>query len=388
MTKFLVRTFIKDSENVTDLRVRGKYGTLSSIVGIICNILLFALKYTIGTLSNSISIVSDAFNNLSDGASCIVTLLGYKMAAKPADKNHPFGHGRMEYLVSLIIAAVILVMGLELLQDSFNKVLHPEDVRFSAAALIALIASIGVKLWMSVFNTQLGNKINSSAMLATAKDSRSDVFATAAAALALICSMVTDFPIDGIMGLLVSVLILKAGLEIIKDNVDELLGKPADPELIEKIRGIVCSDERIIGVHDMIIHSYGPGNIIGSCHAEVKSTEDFVAAHDLIDRIEHEIHKKLKIAMTIHMDHIEVDNEQINACRRLLADILSGISDGLKFHDFRTVTGDTRVNLIFDLVVPFEIDYSDDELKSMIDEALSGESTRYYTVITFDRDYT
>lgn len=388
MTKFLVRTFIKDSENVTDLRVRGKYGTLSSIVGIICNILLFALKYTIGTLSNSISIVSDAFNNLSDGASCIVTLLGYKMAAKPADKNHPFGHGRMEYLVSLIIAAVILVMGLELLQDSFNKVLHPEDVRFSAAALIALIASIGVKLWMSVFNTQLGNKINSSAMLATAKDSRSDVFATAAAALALICSMVTDFPIDGIMGLLVSVLILKAGLEIIKDTVDELLGKPADPELIEKIRGIVCSDERIIGVHDMIIHSYGPGNIIGNCHAEVKSTEDFVAAHDLIDRIEHEIHKKLKIAMTIHMDPIEVDNEQINACRRLLADILSGISDGLKFHDFRTVTGDTRVNLIFDLVVPFEIDYSDDELKSMIDEALSGESTRYYTVITFDRDYT
>ncbi len=388
MTKFLVRTFIKDSENVTDLRVRGKYGTLSSIVGIICNILLFALKYTIGTLSNSISIVSDAFNNLSDGASCIVTLLGYKMADKPADKNHPFGHGRMEYLVSLIIAAVILVMGMELLQDSFNKVLHPEDVRFSAAALIALIASIGVKFWMSVFNTQLGNKINSSAMLATAKDSRSDVFATAAAALALICSMVTDFPIDGIMGLLVSVLILKAGLEIIKYTIDELLGKPADPELIEKIRGIVCSDERIIGVHDMIIHSYGPGNIIGSCHAEVKSTEDFVAAHDLIDRIEHEIHKKLKIAMTIHMDPIEVDSEQINACRRLLANILSGISDGLKFHDFRTVTGDTHVNLIFDLVVPFEIDYSDDELKSMIDEALSGESTRYYTVITFDRDYT
>ncbi|MCD7811476.1 MAG: cation diffusion facilitator family transporter [Ruminococcus sp.] len=388
MTKFLVRTFIKDSENVTDLRVRGKYGTLSSIVGIICNILLFALKYTIGTLSNSISIVSDAFNNLSDGASCIVTLLGYKMAAKPADKNHPFGHGRMEYLVSLIIAAVILVMGLELLQDSFNKVLHPEDVKFSVAALIALIASIGVKLWMSVFNTQLGNKINSSAMLATAKDSRSDVFATAAAALALICSTVTDFPIDGIMGLLVSVLILKAGLEIIKDTVDELLGKPADPELIEKIRGIVCSDERIIGVHDMIIHSYGPGNIIGSCHAEVKSTEDFVAAHDLIDRIEHEIHKKLKIAMTIHMDPIEVDNEQINACRRLLADILSGINDGLKFHDFRTVTGDTHVNLIFDLVVPFEIDYSDDELKSMIDEELSRESTKYYTVITFDRDYT
>ena len=381
MTDFLVKLFIKNPENTSDLRVRGKYGTLSSIVGIICNLLLFALKYIMGTLSNSIAVVSDAFNNLSDAASCIVTLLGYKMAAKPADKNHPFGHGRMEYLISLIIAAVILVMGLELLKDSFLKIIHPEEVKFSFIALVSLIASIGVKLWMSLFNTNLGKKINSSAMLATAKDSRSDVIATSATVAALLLSTVTDHPIDGFMGLLVSVFILKSGIEIIKDTVDELLGKPADPEVIREIRELVCCDERIIGIHDLIIHNYGPGNMIGSCHAEVKSNEDFTAAHDLIDRIEHEIHKQLKISMTIHMDPIEVDNEQINAFREMLWNVVKSIDNRLNFHDFRTVTGDTHVNLIFDLVVPFEVDLSDDEI-------LSREETKYYTVITFDRDYT
>ena len=357
MTDFLVKLFIKNPENTSDLRVRGKYGTLSSIVGIICNLLLFALKYIMGTLSNSIAVVSDAFNNLSDAASCIVTLLGYKMAAKPADKNHPFGHGRMEYLISLIIAAVILVMGLELLKDSFLKIIHPEEVKFSFIALVSLIASIGVKLWMSLFNTNLGKKINSSAMLATAKDSRSDVIATSATVAALLLSTVTDHPIDGFMGLLVSVFILKSGIEIIKDTVDELLGKPADPEVIREIRELVCCDERIIGIHDLIIHNYGPGNMIGSCHAEVKSNEDFTAAHDLIDRIEHEIHKQLKISMTIHMDPIEVDNEQINAFREMLWNVVKSIDNRLNFHDFRTVTGDTHVNLIFDLVVPFELQF-------------------------------
>lgn len=388
MTDLLVKLFIKNPENVSDIRIREKYGALSSIVGIICNILLFALKYVMGTLSNSIAVVSDAFNNLSDSASCIVTLLGYKMAAKPADKDHPFGHGRMEYLTSLVIAAVILVMGLELFKDSFTKILHPEEVKFSAVVLISLFLSVGAKLWMSRFNTILGNKINSSVMLATAKDSRNDVIATSATMIAIICSTVTDYPIDGIMGVLVSIFILKAGFEIIKDTVDELLGKPADPEITERIRELVCCDDRIIGLHDLIIHDYGPGNMIGSCHAEVKSSEDFAAAHDLIDRIEHEIHKQLKISMTIHMDPIEVDNEQINYCRSLVISAVTAIDERLKIHDFRTVTGDTHINLIFDLVVPFEMDADDDVLKKQIDEALAKEDRKYYTVITFDREYT
>ncbi|MBQ8297616.1 MAG: cation transporter [Ruminococcus sp.] len=388
MTELLVRLFVKNPENINDSHTRGKYGTLSSVVGIICNLLLFALKYIMGTLSNSIAVISDAFNNLSDGASCIVTLLGYKMAAKPADKDHPFGHGRMEYLVSLIISALILMMGLELMKNSCTKIFHPEEVKFSAAVFVSLIVSVGVKLWMSLFNMTLGKKINSSVMTATAKDSRSDAFATAATAAALVCSLFTDAPIDGIMGVIVSLFILRAGIGIIKDTVDELLGKPAAPEITDQIRSIICCDDRIIGVHDMIIHDYGPGNMIGSCHAEVRSSEDFVSVHDLIDRIEREIHKQMKILMTIHMDPIEVDNEQINSCRSLLAEIIGSIDERLSFHDFRTVTGDTHVNLIFDLVVPFGMDCTDDELKNQIDTALAKESIQYYTVITFDREYT
>lgn len=387
MTDILLKTFVKNYENTSDVHVREKYGTLSSIVGVICNIFLFVLKYVMGTLSNSIAVISDAFNNLSDCASCVVTLLGYKMAAKPADKDHPFGHGRMEYLTSLIIAAVIFVMGIELFKDSLDKIFHPEKVKFSVIVLISLILSVGVKLWMARFNTILGKKINSSVMIATAKDSRNDVIATSATIISLIASIFTSLPVDGIMGVVVSVFILKAGFEIIKDTVDDLLGKPAEPEITAEIKELVCCDERIIGVHDLIIHNYGPGNMIGSCHAEVKSNEDFLVAHDLIDRIEHEIHKKMKITMTIHMDPIEVDNEQINSCRELVLVIVRDIDERLNVHDFRTVTGDTHTNLIFDLVVPFDISYSDEELKKMIDDVLKEETTKYYTVITFDREY-
>lgn len=388
MTQLLVKHFVKDSENTGDIQVRERYGTLSSIVGIFCNILLFLLKYIMGTLSNSIAIVSDAFNNLSDSASCIVTLMGYKIAAKPADKDHPFGHGRMEYLTSLIIATVIIVMGVELMKSSVSKIISPEQVEFRAVVLISLILSVAVKLWLSHFNTVLGKKINSSVMLATAKDSKNDVVATAITIVSLICSLFTDLPVDGFIGIIVSLFVLKAGIEIIRDTVDELLGKPADAEITRQICNIVCCDKRIIGIHDLIIHNYGPGNMFGSCHAEVRSDEDFIAAHDLIDRIEHEIHSKLKISMSIHMDPIEVDNEQINHCKAVVSGILREISPRLSFHDFRAVTGDTHTNLIFDIVVPFDIKLSNSEIKKQIDNALADEPVKYYTVITFDREYT
>ena len=387
MVNFLVRTFVKDSENTGSVKVRERYGTLSSVVGIACNILLFVLKFVMGTLSNSIAVVSDAFNNLSDGASCIVTLFGYKMAAKPADKDHPFGHGRMEYLTSLVIAAVILMMGVELLRDSASKIFHPEEVTFKVIVLVSLLLSIAVKFWMSHFNTVLGRKINSAVMLATAKDSRNDVIATSATVISLIASLFTKLPVDGIMGVVVSLFILKAGFEIIKDTVDELLGKPADSETVAAITELVCSDERIVGIHDLIIHNYGPGNVFGSCHAEVKSSEDIVSIHDLIDRIEQQVFKKLKIQMSIHMDPIEVDNEQVNALRKMVGEAVSRVDSRLKFHDFRTVTGETHTNLIFDLVVPYDIKRSDDDLKKAVDELLSGGDTKYYTVITFDREY-
>lgn len=388
MTDILVRAFVKGCEKTSEPEVRGRYGTLSSIVGIVCNILLFALKYIMGTLSGSVAVVSDAFNNLSDGAGCIVTLLGYKLAAKPADKDHPFGHGRMEYLTSLVIASVILVMGVELFKDSAVKIIHPEEIKFRIIVPLSLIVSIGIKLWLAHFNTVLGKRINSSVMLASAKDSRSDVIATAATVIAVFCSLFTDLPVDGVMGVVVSLFILKAGIEIIRDTVDELLGKPADPETVEQIKKLVCCDERIIGIHDLIIHNYGPGNVLGSCHAEVRSSEDIISVHDLIDRIEHEIHKQMKICMTIHMDPIEVDNEQINACRSLVAETIRKVDERLHFHDFRTVTGETHINLIFDLVVPYEVKRSDDELKADIDRLLAEEDRKFYTVITFDREYT
>ena len=385
MVNFLIKTFIKNSENTENPKIRQKYGTLSSIVGIICNVLLFLIKYAMGTLSHSISIVSDAFNNLSDCAGCLVTLLGYKMASKPADKNHPFGHGRMEYLTSLIIAALIIFVGIELLKNSVENIINPVEIRFSFAVLFSLVFSIAVKLWMAVFNAELGKKINSSVLTATAKDSKSDVIATSATLIALICSLFTALPVDGVMGLLVSVFILKSGYDIVKDTVDELLGKPADPEIINNIKEYVLKNDKIIGIHDLIIHSYGPGNIIGSCHVEVKSNESFTEVHDIVDSIEREIHNNLNILMTIHMDPIEVNDMLTNKCKKLVNNIIHSIDSSLDLHDFRIVSGESHTNLIFDLVVPFECKYSNEELKQKIDMQLSKENINYYTVIVFDK---
>lgn len=387
MTEMLVRIFVKNHNEIGNPIVRQKYGTLSSIVGIICNLVLFGLKYLIGTLANSISIVSDAFNNLSDCASCLVTLFGYKLASKPADKDHPFGHGRIEYLTSLIIAVIVVLVGIELLESSVKKIFKPEELTFSIAALLALIFSIGVKLWMSFFNMKLGKKINSTVMIATAKDSRSDVIATAASLIALVASVFTKLPVDGIMGVIVSVFILRAGYEILKDTVDELLGKPADPEIVEEIKKHVTENEKIIGIHDLVIHNYGPGNMIGSCHVEVSADEDFTIVHDIVDEIERKIMHEMNIMMTIHMDPIATDDEFTNSSKELVSRIVSGIDSKLSIHDFRIVHGETHTNLIFDVVVPYECKIENAEIKKMIDEKLSVEEINYYTVIVFDREY-
>lgn len=387
MTNFLVKKFIKNSEEINNPVVRQKYGTLSSIIGIICNIFLFILKYIMGTLSNSISIVSDAFNNLSDCASCLIMLLGYKMASKPADKEHPFGHGRIEYLISLIIAVIIILVGAELLKNSIFKIITPEELNFNITVLISLVFSILVKIWMSIFNTKLGKKINSTVMIATAKDSRSDVIATVSTLIALVSSIFTKLPVDGIMGIIVSVFILKSGYEIVKDTVDELLGKPASPELIEQIKSNVLENEKILGIHDLVIHNYGPGNMIGSCHVEVACNENIMIIHDIVDEIERKILKQLKVMMTIHMDPIEIDDELTNNAKKMVLNIIKEINPSLNIHDFRIVHGEAFTNLIFDLVVPYECKLSKEEIKETIDEKLSHEKTKYYTVIMFDTEY-
>lgn len=386
MTNFLVHKFVKNYKDINNSAVRRNYGTLSSLVGIFCNILLFVLKYIMGTISGSISIISDGFNNLSDSAGCIVTLLGYKMAAKPADKDHPFGHGRMEYLTALSIAALILIVAFELLKNSIDKIVHPEKVTFSIIVLVSLVVSIIIKLWMSVFNSKLGHKINSSVMLATAKDSKTDVIATSATCVSILSALITDFPIDGIMGIVVSVFIFKSGIDIVKETGDNLIGKPADPEIVSAIRDIVSENEKVIGIHDLVIHNYGPGNMIGSCHAEVKSTEDFVEVHDIIDRIERKIHDELNIMMTIHMDPIETDNENVNKLYSMIKSIISDIDLKLNIHDFRVVSGDTHTNLIFDIVVPYECKNDESVIRKIIDDRLNEMETDYYAVITFDRE--
>lgn len=387
MTKFLIQKFIKNPDDINNLKVRRNYGTLSSVVGIICNVFLFILKYIMGTLSGSISVVSDAFNNLSDSAGCMVTLLGYKLASKPADKDHPFGHGRMEYLTALTIAVLILIVAFELFRNSVNKIIHPEKLTFSLIVLISLLVSILIKLWMSFFNAFLGKKINSSVMLAAAKDSRTDVIATSATCIAVISSLYTNLPVDGIMGLVVSLFIFKSGIDIVKDTVDNLLGKPVDSDIVYAIKEMIGESDKIIGIHDLVVHNYGPGNMIGSLHAEVKSNEDFVFVHDMIDELERRIHRELNILMTIHMDPIETDNEQVNLSLDMIRNIILDIDHCLQIHDFRLVAGDTHTNLIFDIVVPYDCKYNNDDIKELIDKQLDKMEDNYYTVITFDREY-
>ncbi len=388
MREFLVKRFIKDYEKTEDIKVRERYGILSSFVGIVCNIILFSAKFTIGAMSNSIAIISDGFNNLSDCASCIVTMFGYKMAAKPADKDHPFGHGRMEYLTALLIAIIILFVGVELLKGSWNKITNPEEIEFSMVALAVIVLSILIKVWMGFFNRILGKRVKSSVMLATSKDSFNDVIATGASLIALVASLFTDAPIDGIMGIVVSIFILLSGYGIIKETVDQLLGQPADEELVNSIKELVEESAYAIGMHDLIIHCYGPGNLIGSVHVEVDGKGDIMEIHDAIDELERNIYEELGVMITIHMDPVETDNEEINTAKDILNDIIKKIDANLSMHDFRMVSGPSHTNLIFDIVIPYDCKLSKKFIKDEIDHRLKAYNKIYYTVITFDNSFT
>ena len=351
MLEFLVHKFIKDADAIDQPEVRKRYGFFSSIVGIICNIILFAGKLAIGLIVGSISIVSDGVNNLSDCATCIVTMFGYKMAAKPADRD------------------------------------HPERVTFSFVALFVLVFSILMKVGMGFMNRKLGIKLSSSIMLATSKDSFSDVFATLATVIALVMSAFSDLPVDGIMGIVVSVMIMISGFGIVKDTVDQLLGQPADEKLVEKIRELVMENMFCHGMHDLIIHSYGPGNLIGSVHVEVDCHENIMEIHDAIDELERNIYDELQVHMTIHMDPIDYNDEKTNVCRDMMAGILKEIDEGLTMHDFRIVSGPTHTNLIFDVLVPYECKKTEAQIKSEIQQKLAEKQDTYYTVITFDKGY-
>ncbi len=380
--KLLIKKFIP--QNINNPKARAAGATLSSITGIVCNVLLFLIKFIAGSLTGSVSIVSDAFNNLSDCASCIVALLGGVLASKPADKDHPFGHGRIEYLAAMIIAVLIMLVGAELMRDSVSKIITPVSVSFSIPALLILLCSIAVKLWMAVFNTRLGKMFDSSVILAAAKDSRNDIVATSAAAIALVSSRFTDLPIDGIAGAVVSLFILKCGFDIIKETVDDLLGRPADEETVQSIKKLILAHTKVLNVHDLIIHNYGPSHMMGSCHVEVDSRESFCTVHDLVDHIERRIYEETHIHMTIHMDPANAENEETKACKAFVSKLLTGLDKNLSIHDFRLETKDSSTEVSFDVEVPFECRYKNEQLRSIITAELQGFNSCYVPVITFD----
>lgn len=387
MTEFLIKLFIKNHNNAKDTDVREKYGMFGSIVGIIVNILLSIGKYFIGVISKSVSITADAINNLADAASCIVTLVSFRMAARKPDKEHPFGHGRIEYIAALAVGFLVELMGYELIKSSIKKIINPEPVEFSFPAAAVLLVSVLGKFWLYLFNKKLGKKIQSPAMLAVAKDSLSDITATLVAAVSLVLSIFTDFPVDGYMGIIVSLFIITSGYGILKEAISILLGTPPNAETVNNLVGYILSHEEIIGVHDLVIHSYGVSRIFASIHAEISSEENILYAHDTIDNIEKEVKKNFGIELVIHIDPIETNNEKINALKEITIKAVSEINSELSLHDFRIVDGPTHTNLVFDVVVPHNFEISDKKLKKLIEDKINAVDNRCYCVITVDNSY-
>lgn len=383
MTKLLLKLFIKQEETA-DPKYRSACGKLAGAVGIICNVLLFAIKFFAGLITGAVSVTADAFNNLTDASSSLVTLLGFKLAERPADPDHPYGHGRMEYISGLAVAAMILLIGVELIKTSVAKIVTPEAVDFTWLAVGILVVSILVKLWLAGFCRKLGKMIDSAALQATAADSRNDVISTLAVLVAGLLSKFFGWKIDGYVGTAVALFILYSGIGIAKETIDPILGVAPDTELVAKLRESLLSYSKVMGIHDLIIHDYGPGRQFASVHVEMDSREDPLACHDLIDNMEKEIGAKYQIHLVIHYDPIVTDDEENTAMYRLVKQAVSAIDERLSIHDFRMVRGPEHTNLIFDLVIPFDLKDKKTELKALIDEKIQFRGSKYYTVITFD----
>ena len=389
MINYLIKKYIKNADDIQNETVRFAYGKVTSIIGIIANLLLFIVKLTIGFMTGSVSIMSDGFNNLSDVMTCFVTVLGYRIASKPADREHPFGHGRVEYVVSFVIAVVIFTVSFELIKQGIQQIMEPNEILFRPMLLLILVVSIGIKLWISYLNHTIGKKIDNLAMIATAQDARNDAWSTLITIVAMLLSQLkTTFPFDGVATLVIACFILKSGYELIKEIIDRLIGKPADKELVKQIRETILKYKEIRGLHDLIIHDYGPGVKIGSAHAEVDAKMNVVKIHDIIDQAEREVGDTLHVMMTLHMDPIEYDNPITNAYFEDLKRILSQIDPAITVHDFRTVRGDEHTNLVFDLVIPYGFYLEDEQIKVEIDHHFEKYPNKIYTVITFDHPYT
>lgn len=384
MTSLLLRLFVKNYENTEDMMVRASVGKLAGATGIVCNIILFLGKLLAGLLAGSVAIIADAVNNLSDASSSVVTLLGFRLAQQPADADHPYGHARYEYLSGLVVAVLILVIGVELVKSSVEKIIHPEAIDFSVITIAILVASILMKLWMSLFFGTLGKRIHSLTLEATSVDSRNDVVSTVAVLAGCLVGYVFHVNIDGFVGLLVALFILYSGVNIVKETISPLLGQKAEDELVGKINALVLSHEEILGVHDLLIHDYGPGRCFASIHAELSARIDPLEGHDIVDAIECEALDQLNVHLVIHYDPVLADDAEWNEMRQVMGEIVKEVDPAVSMHCFRMVGGMKQKNLVFDLVVPYESKRPNWELKQEIDQKLLDRDKHYGTVIRFD----
>lgn len=386
MIAILSKIFIK--EDLSDITVARKaYGSLCSVLGICLNVLLFGFKYFAGIISGSIAITADAFNNLSDAGSSFITLVGFWLAGKKPDLEHPFGHGRFEYVSGFVVSIAILLMGLELARSSIDKILHPKAIDTGLLSMVILVVSIAVKLYMAYYNRKIGKRIHSSAMEATSVDSLSDAAATTMVLAAMLVMRFVGINIDGICGVLVALFILYAGFHAAKETIDPLLGKVPDEEFVQQVKDIVMSHEGILGTHDLAVHDYGPGRLMLSIHAEVPGNGNIYEIHEMIDHIERELRERLGCEAVIHMDPIEVDNQLVNHLKEKVALEMKKIHEDVTMHDFRMVSGMKRTNLIFDIVVPYEVTLADEAIKEKVQELLRNMDESYVAIVDIDRPY-
>ncbi len=387
LTEFFMKLLFRNNKNLSNSQVREQYGKFASIAGIASNFLLFIIKITVGLLFNSISITADAVNNLSDSGSSVVTLLGFKMSGKPADEKHPYGHARMEYISGLIVSLSILFLGLQLIKSSADKIIHPEAAQFSIYSVVVLVIAILIKLWQCLFYRKISKKIHSTTLYVTSTDSRNDIIATSAVLLSTVLSYFIGFNLDGYMGVIVAVIIIISGVQLVKDTISLLLGLAPSKEFVNNIYKKILTYDHIIGLHDLSVHTHGSGQYFASVHCEVPAEQDIMISHDIIDNIERDFLKEQGIHMIIHLDPIVTNDERTNQIKKKIQEEILAISPEISIHDFRAVWGVTHSNLIFDIVVPFEFKWNDEEIIETISNKISRINPNYYAVITVDHDY-
>ena len=388
MGKLLIKLFVRDYENTEDPKVRESYGKFAGVVGIISNLFLCIMKILIGVFSGSIAIIADGINNMADASSSIITLVGFRLASKPEDEDHPYGHARIEYLTGLFVSILIIVLGVQLFKTSLEKIFNPDTLEFSYITIITLVIAIAVKLWQSLFNISIGKKINSLTLIATGADSRNDVIATSAVLVSVLVVKFTGLQIDGYMGCLVALFIIWSGIQLVRDTISPLLGEAPDDDLVKAITETVKKEPGILGIHDLMVHNYGPGKIFASIHVEVDADGDLMKSHDMIDNIERIVTESLRIEFVIHMDPVKTNDPLIHRMKAVISEAFAPLDGVENIHDFRIVPGPTHTNIIFDVVLSMDCRYTEKEIQKIADDTVKAIDDNYFVVITFDRAYT